>query len=83
LINKLAEIIPKQLIEIKIQARIGAKSIYSRKISPLKKDVIAKLYGGDVSRKRKLQDKQKKGKERMKQFGKVNLPSDIFIKLIK
>lgn len=83
LVNKLAEVIPKQLIEIKIQARIGAKSIYSRKISPLKKDVIAKLYGGDVTRKRKLQDKQKKGKERMKQFGRVNLPSDIFIKLIK
>jgi len=83
IVEKLKELIPKQNFEIKIQATIGANIIASERISALRKDVTAKLYGGDVTRKNKLLDKQKKGKKRMKQVGRVNLPSDIFIKVLK
>ena len=80
---KLKDIVPRQQFEVKIQAAVGGRIIASEHVSPLRKDVIAKLYGGDVTRKRKLLEKQAVGKKRLRQFGKVNLPSDVFIKLLK
>ncbi|OIN89489.1 elongation factor 4 [Candidatus Berkelbacteria bacterium CG_4_9_14_0_2_um_filter_42_30] len=83
IVERLKTLIPRQNFEVKIQAAIGGTIIASERISPLRKDVIAKLYGGDVTRKNKLLDKQKKGKKKMKQLGRVNVPSDIFIKVLK
>jgi len=81
--SKLKELIPKQNFEIKIQATIGSSIIASERLSAMRKDVTAGLYGGDVTRKNKLLDKQKKGKKKMKQMGKVNIPSDVFIKIMQ
>jgi len=83
IVSKLKELIPKQNFEIKIQASIGSSIIASERLSALRKDVTAGLYGGDVTRKNKLLDKQKKGKKKMKQMGKVNIPSDVFIKIMQ
>jgi len=83
IVERLKELIPRQNFEIKIQATIGGSIIASERISAMRKDVTAKLYGGDVTRKNKLLDKQKKGKKKMKQIGRVNMPSDIFIKVLK
>ena len=83
IVDRLKELIPRQNFEIKIQASIGAHIIASNRISPLRKDVTAKLYGGDVTRKNKLLDKQKKGKKKMKQLGRVNIPSDVFVKVLR
>jgi GTP-binding protein LepA len=83
IVERLKELIPRQNFEVKIQATIGGSIIASERISAMRKDVTAKLYGGDVTRKNKLLDKQKKGKKKMKQIGKVNMPSDIFIKVLK
>ncbi|MDD3646248.1 MAG: translation elongation factor 4 [Candidatus Gracilibacteria bacterium] len=80
---KLKEVIPRALFTIKIQATVGGKVVAREDLSAMRKDVTAKLYGGDVSRKRKLLDKQKKGKKKMKQFGKVSLPSEAFVNLLK